>query len=548
MKRSIAVLITLLFAMFATTVAAQVSVNIVSESEAQSVAREMLNTDVTRVNVEKVSALQRKAQNLSQSPAYYIFNSTAGNGFVIVSGEKGTEQVLAYSDEGTFDPSKVQFGADAFLNIYDDHIAQIRSGKKVSMLRKQSRRSATPILLNTILWSQSGNFFNQKYAPEVNSQKCLSGCGPTAMAIIMQYWQYPVQGRGTYSYTTERYKLQLNCDFNNEFFDWTLMTASPQTNSAESDAVSRLMLDCGIAMSADYGPSVTYGYLCSLAQGIKDHFYYTNPRYLMRNMDNIGDWDEVIENELINGRPCIVAAQGTDNRHIFVVDGINSKGLLHYNLGWGGSNNGYYLDGVIAGNNYRYATDELLIGIQPDKNYKPSAGISFSNVKVMDASASYTLNEIQIGRDFSLYYENIWNLGPYSHEGRNIRVELRDKDCKTKYVVSSEDSSFSNPRNYYNYWFYIVCRITSNMQLDEEDRLWLCSQDIDGEYLPVCVIDDEHSSVALKDYISGLPSGIQSIANTPQSFHTKMYDLTGREVNRSAKGLFIRNGKKVLVK
>lgn len=527
------------------TIRAQIATHVVSSDEAESVAKQLLRKEVVRVDVDNVSSLHRKAQSKTNAPAYYIYNSSDGNGFVIVSGEKETEQVLAYSTEGSFDVSKVEFGADAFLNTYDDCIADIRSGEITVNAAKQRRAKVTPKLLKTFNWNQSGAFFNRKYAPLLYSQECLSGCGPTAMAIVMRYWEHPAQGRGSHSYTSSTNKLSLSRDLSQESFDWSLMTNYPSVGSKQSDAVSRLMLDCGIAMSVDYGTYVTNGFLNCMAHAFKDHFDYVNPKLVMRQMESIGDWDEIILNEIENNRPCIVAAQGKNDRHIFVVDGVNAEGLFHYNLGWGGSNNGYYRDGAIAGSQISYATDELIYGIHPVEEYQPTSQLSFSGFQVMDNYNNEELKEIELDVPFMLKHLNVWNLGPTPFVGRLVHVELRDKEGETKCVVSNEMDFFDLQSNYYYGWILIGCTIrSSDTTVEPGDRLWLCAQDDDGEYLPVLVIDEENSSVALDDYIPAL-SPIQSVSETNTSVFPA-YDLQGRKVSQWYKGIVIQNGKKML--
>lgn len=531
---------------------AQISKNTVSFTEAESIAKKMLNKNVKSVNVDNIGSLQITAREKTDDPAYYIFNSSDASGFVIISGEKGTEQVLAYSNEGAFDASKVGYGADAFLNAYDSYIAQIRNGEVVARTNHHKSVRVVPKLLPTAPWDQTGVYFNKTYAPVVNSKSCYAGCCPTAMAILMRYWSHPLCGRNQYSYTTKTYKKNMSCDFSKENFDWSLMKDHPTYGSKESDAISRLMLDCGIAMEADYGPNFTYGYLGSLARALKDYFDYTNAKYVLRDMDGIDDWQEMIINEINNDRPCIVAALGarTDDHHAFIVDGVDANGIFHYNLGWGGYNNGYYKDSWIGSN--MYATTELLIGIEPVYDYQPSSQLSFSRIRILDPGPFLNedkeeeLSKIEKGEPFIMYFHNLWNLGPTAFKGRNIHIELRDKDGKMKDVVSGDEDFVDLQSNYYYDWAFVTCWINPEVTLEEEDCLWLYAQDENGEFLPVLVVDKQNSTIALKDYMTEL-TPVKSVF-TEHPAQSDSYDLQGRKKGNWEKGIFIQNGKKMLVK
>src|ERR1035441_2527140 len=54
------------------------------------------------------------APNASAQTCYYVFNT--GKGFVIVSGDDAARPILAYSNEGTFDPKNISPSAAYWLN------------------------------------------------------------------------------------------------------------------------------------------------------------------------------------------------------------------------------------------------------------------------------------------------------------------------------------------------------------------------------------------------------------------------------------------------
>ncbi len=73
--------------------------------------------------------------------------------------------------------------------------------------------------------------------------------------------------------------------------------------------------------------------------------------------------------ELDEGRPVLYggADSQTNAGHTLVCDGYQDTSFFHFNWGWNGIYNGYfYLDSLIAGDNYFDFQHDAVIGIAPD--------------------------------------------------------------------------------------------------------------------------------------------------------------------------------------
>ena len=55
-------------------------------------------------------------------------------------------------------------------------------------------------LLGEINWNQDTPYNNM--CPTSSGTRCMTGCVATAMARVMKYHNYPLSGKGSYSYTT----------------------------------------------------------------------------------------------------------------------------------------------------------------------------------------------------------------------------------------------------------------------------------------------------------------------------------------------------------
>lgn len=147
------------------------------------------------------------------SPAYYIFNYADSTGFVIVSAESRTIDILAYSDHDYFHIEEIDKGAEVFLNQYEKDIEMVRAnGLNVDQKKYANRRfnniSQGEVLLETACLNQNSGYWIDNYCPlRDGTRYAPAGCVATAAAIIMHYHQWPAQGKGSKSYTTKTHGL-----------------------------------------------------------------------------------------------------------------------------------------------------------------------------------------------------------------------------------------------------------------------------------------------------------------------------------------------------
>ena len=92
----------------------------VSKAKAQSIAAKFMQEhNMGAVDAAKtVKAPRTRANALQDDAAYYVFNAQKDRGWVIVSGDDRTRQVLGYSDSGSYDPNDVPENMQAWLDQY----------------------------------------------------------------------------------------------------------------------------------------------------------------------------------------------------------------------------------------------------------------------------------------------------------------------------------------------------------------------------------------------------------------------------------------------
>ena len=173
---------------------------------------------------------------------------------------------MGYSPDGHFDPQNIPDNCRAWLQGYADQIAYVRtqeSARSVSVeaewnallsedaassaLAPKSGTSVGPLL--TTKWDQ-GTYYNSLCPENTNhySGHVWAGCVATAMAQIINYWEYPAHGYGTHSYHLNNYGQQ-SADFANTTYQYSLMPDSLDWNTPANqvNAVATLMHDCGVA-------------------------------------------------------------------------------------------------------------------------------------------------------------------------------------------------------------------------------------------------------------------------------------------------------------
>jgi hypothetical protein len=226
------------------------------------------------------------------------------------------------------------------------------------------------------MWNQSP-LYNNLCPIDNNGMRSITGCVATAMAQIMKYWNYPVQGTGVGSYWLG--KTDNLCYFGNGThitniaitgtYNWVNMPNSLTTNSASSEisAIAKLMYDCGISVDMSYSSSSSGA--CYNGRELVDHFNYdTGLHSESRTNYTDNNWKQLLYEELNNERPIWYSGYGDGVGHSWVCDGYDNTGYFHMNWGWGGYSNGYFLLDALNPSNTGYSFNSgqsAVVGIKP---------------------------------------------------------------------------------------------------------------------------------------------------------------------------------------
>ena len=323
---------------------------------------------------------------------FYVFNRPGGDGWVIVAGDNGASPtILAYSDKGSFDYNKSPDATKTILTGYTKSIQDLRqSGISESIPSKAPKRAAIIVapLLKTS-WNQNTPYNNQCPTADEGGGRCPTGCVATAIAQIMNYWQWPKQGYGKHTNTDNNETR----DFSQSTYDWDNMLDSySDYTEVQANAVAQLMADVGCAMNMMYRSSESGTLSIDAAQALLRNFSYSGELHMHHMMDKKGikvnnltaeqgseideDDEALIRSELASKRPIYMGVSTRYwRKHAVVCDGYDADDYFHINFGWGSDADGFYRL-YSMGKFGEYVSSELITNIKPSPYGNSSACVN----------------------------------------------------------------------------------------------------------------------------------------------------------------------------
>lgn len=293
----------------------------------------------------------------------YIFNYDGG-GFVVLSADTRQVPVLAYSEKQSFITDSLLPGTKAWTQSVSDEIEDIRSqnrkakglavaewkwhrdyikprtkGVNLSRLTEDPgqtgscypnipNREKLPMLWT--LWGQ-GCGYNDSLTPCATSPYCqrfLTGCGPTAIAQVLRFWQLPLS------------------------YNWSNTGQYSWGSNGSCAETARLMRDVGQkAANSVYWCTFDWVWTATYPSNIIAAFQYYGYSATLSNYLG-SSTDDLIMAELDNNRPVIlVGYRDVFTGHIWVCHGYRQYNtacgsMVYYrmNWGWDGFDDGWFLN------------------------------------------------------------------------------------------------------------------------------------------------------------------------------------------------------------
>lgn len=272
---------------------------------------------------------------------WYAFNAPQG-GYAIVAADDAAQPLLGYVPEGSFSIGNLPPALKWWLDNYSDEIAQAAAKgiPATDTKRSDARKPIAP--MTATRWDQ-GSPYND-LCPVRDDKKTFTGCVATAFAQVMNYHKFPQKGTGSVSYIWNGGTMSM--DFSTVTFDWQNMTDAYTASSTEAqkNAVATLMKACGYAVNSNYGTVATDASVYLWAPSLINYFGYApSLQPVNRIYYTLKDWEDLIYNSLDDGAPVLYSGIGSAGGHAFVCDGYSNGGYFHFNWGWSGLSDGYFL-------------------------------------------------------------------------------------------------------------------------------------------------------------------------------------------------------------
>ncbi len=352
-------------------------------------------------------------QNNSQDAAFYVFNQEGNNGFIIISADDRTaEDVLGYTDKGSFDADHINPNLAFWLSRYTEEITGLQTLDESELANIRKARKATkvtaitPLLKNAagkeITWYQEAPYYNYCPIDKLDNTRSLTGCVATATSAVMYKWRHPAKGHGTHSYTwydwkdenyTDYWTIPMSANFDTVTFQWDNMLPAYEGKNAtpaQKKAVASLMFNVGVAANMQYGGDEIGGsgaWTDDMAYGLQTYFDYTFDKFITMysktkyennvkgtSVPNISAEFSVTKEQIMNyfnadleaGRPIVMGGEGSEGGHEFVCDGRDTENKFHINFGWEGTGNGYYTLSALGPNGAQFSSNlDAIIGLRP---------------------------------------------------------------------------------------------------------------------------------------------------------------------------------------
>jgi hypothetical protein len=136
-------------------------------------------------------------------------------------------------------------------------------------------------------------------------------------------------------------------DFTQSKYKWEMIRPDYYGDESEEEnlAIAQLMYDCGVASNMLYAPNGSATELPYAVNALVRNFSYDKDiRLEHRKFYDDDVWENMVYDNLSKGMPLVCSGQKFFEAHSYVCDGYLADGnLFHFNWGWGGVSDGYFL-------------------------------------------------------------------------------------------------------------------------------------------------------------------------------------------------------------
>jgi hypothetical protein len=336
---------------------------------------------VSMVYTPAPEMLEIKDQEQKQTIAYVL--ELQPKGFVIVTPDYELNPIIAYSENSVFDATEIPENVllDLLRSDIPERLQALEKGYVSSSYRAEARSLWESYLekvddrgqvrtegARALLWDVAhGPFLSSEWGqstdgggnaafnyytppgPDGSSSNYVCGCTATAFGQILNYYEWPVTGTGSHTYTWDNAEdppQVFTANFGTTTYDWPNILDIYHTGRktlTQRQAAGRLTSHCGIAVDMNYTSNGSAAYLQRVAPALRKHFRASGE--WVGNYPGSSFYDRLYAN-MVDHRPVELGISKGCAGHAVVVDGVrhNTGGTKYYhlNMGWSGSNDNWY--------------------------------------------------------------------------------------------------------------------------------------------------------------------------------------------------------------
>lgn len=324
-----------------TTLLAMVTIvamaNPVGRSAAMQKAQDFMQGINPQAQLQAPATLRKAKGDQAQKP-YYIFNAENNQGFVIVSGDDRSEEILGFSDKGFLDVDNLPSGLLYMLDTFEEDLQKLDEQGYTNTVDAQassnSRRKSISVAREPIApliktyWTQSSPFVDMMTEDVV-------GCQRIASAQLLYYWGCDKTLATISNVPTS---IQESGKYPPQTFDMSKIRSHYRSGATDEEK----------AEVARYISCVRY----SLGTGTQSDMVSKGPKFwgitpgaiLYRQNCFPDDFERIVYEEVKNGAPVFVGGhcKSATPNHYFLVDGYSHDDFFHINWGWAGVCDGYF--------------------------------------------------------------------------------------------------------------------------------------------------------------------------------------------------------------
>lgn len=324
--------------------------NPISPEQARQNAMQSISSRTSKKKLNSISSgsttlkLAQTVKDSKSNPIFYIFSRGENAGYVIAAADDRMASILGYSDSGTFKsvdelPEPVRY----LLGTYEASYNQLSEDDDTQAPESEAKERDEIEPLLEAWWGQDAPFNND--CPIIGGFHAPVGCVGLANAMVMYFHKYPEKGVGSVSYTASGTTIKYNFDEHTFDYDIMLPYYGNIIDDEETVESQKAVADfCFASAAALESKFTSSGTAASLSYStFSNRFQYPTDGLglLSRDYFTIEEWDDIVYEELSNGRPVVYGGKNGNLGHAFVIDGYKD-GLFNINWGWFGDSDGYF--------------------------------------------------------------------------------------------------------------------------------------------------------------------------------------------------------------